>query len=308
MNSRQIIFDITSYRPLYGPREIPFTRIAHSTHRKDKLIKMLRTVSDNGPGIHFKGKKHDDYGRLPVLSWWGIIPDKDSMLGHPVAHFNSNRSNTFKRTNRYGPICFSIPLKNVPGEFYCGGTRTFTHEYAHTTIININKACIPEIYPKSKFRRDSEVDDRNTALYSIIPKKLIKTYGNNHYLWRCYRWGNSEDPKEINYQWDHPEFAIVAGKDGFDFTAAQGLRIHFVDHKKALCVKSKSPYDEICDMCWTAKEACTEFVHIIHENGMIFENFQPFFEQEIWNKLVMVKDKLYKSLPDFDEIVMDGTE
>ncbi|CAF5145241.1 unnamed protein product [Rotaria sp. Silwood1] len=222
MNNVQIKFDITSHRPSYGPREVPFTRIAHCTHRKVNLIEMLHTVADNGSKIHFKGKKHCNYEKLPALSWWGIIPDKKSMLGHSVTHFNTDRSNTFKDSNRYGPICFSIPLENVQGEFYCGGTRIFTHEYAHTTIININKKYIPEKYSESKFRRDSEVDDRNTALYSIIPENLINIYGGNRYLWRCYRWGNNEDSNKINYKWDHPEFAIVAGKDGFDFTAAQG--------------------------------------------------------------------------------------
>ncbi|CAF4703492.1 unnamed protein product [Rotaria sp. Silwood2] len=268
MSSVQITFDITSHRPSYGPREVPFTRIAHCTHRKVNLIKMLRSVSNNGSTIHFKGKKHSSYEQLPALSWWD--------------------------SNRYVPICFSIPLKNVPGEFYCGDARTFTHEYAHTTIFNINKKRISEKYPESKFRRDSEVNDRNTALYSIIPEDLVNIYDGNDFLWRCYRWGNNENPNKINYKWDHPEFAIVAGKDGFDFTAAQGLKIHFVDHKNALCVKIKYSCNEICDMCWTAEQVCIKFVRIIHKNGMIFENFQPFFEQEIWNELVYINNTLYK--------------
>ncbi|CAF4609329.1 unnamed protein product, partial [Rotaria sp. Silwood2] len=114
------------------------------------------------------------------------------------------------------------------------------------------------------------VNDRNTALYSIIPEDLVNIYDDNDFLWRCYRWGNNENPNKINYKWDHPEFAIVAGKDGFDFTAAQGLKIHFVDHKNALCVKIKYSCNEICDMCCTTEQACIKFLRIIHKNGMIF--------------------------------------
>ncbi|CAF4709425.1 unnamed protein product, partial [Rotaria sp. Silwood2] len=68
-------FDITKHRPSYGPREVPFTRIAHCTHQEANLIEMLSTVADNEYRIHFKGKKHSDFKELPSLSWWGIIPD-----------------------------------------------------------------------------------------------------------------------------------------------------------------------------------------------------------------------------------------